>query len=72
MTAVINSDGGEAESKDAASCSTGPLWMLGLVFHFMIDSFRPWNYPRRGEKQPPSILSIDTDVFLSHEPAEAI
>lgn len=72
MTAVINSDGGEAESKDAASCSAGPLWLLGLVLHFMIDSFRRWSYSGVGKKQPPSIQSIDTDVFLSHEPAEAI
>lgn len=71
MTAVINSDWGEAKSKDAESCLAVPWWLLGLVFSFLIDWFRHWSY-KRGEKQPLSILSIDTDVFLSHELAEAI
>lgn len=62
----------EAKSKDAKICLILPWWASGLVFCLLIRSFRPLELQEGGRKQQLSILSIDSDVFLSHELAEAI
>lgn len=71
MAVVINSDWGEAKPKDAASCFAAAVSVRTcLPFH---DRFiQALDLLKGGKKQPLSIHSIDTDVFLRHELAETI